>query len=434
MSGRVDHEATTFRLPAIALALWCLLPMGRAEPLGVVVQRALANHPRIQAADAGADASGFSLEQAKSARRPQLALVADPGRRSGLEAFGGDVGDVGLRSSLLLYDGGRTHDAIARDESLLNAAQAGLRLASEDLASRLAEVYLEWYRHERLAELARDNVQAHEALHDRVREIASFDRGRASDLLQVGARLEQSRVILATREGAVAEARAVLSDVAGFDIRGIEAPADPMPSEPRSLAEAVALLESHPAVRSADAEADAAQRTARLASAWVRPRIDLLATAESPVDALGQRQYFDDVSVRLAATWVPVDGGAGRAGARMAERQGDQARATAQVVRRELSARVAGLWTQLGTRRVRIRAHQALVEQTFQVREAYWQQFTIGRRSIIDLLNAEGELYEARTSAEEERIGLMQVQYRLLGAAARLTRWLGVASPVEAAP
>jgi adhesin transport system outer membrane protein len=405
-----------------------------AEPMGEVVRRALAEHPRIRAAFAGADASGFTLDQAKSARFPQLALVAQPGPRHGADRVFDDLGDVGLRGSLLLYDGGRTREAIGREEGRSAAAVAALRLSSEELAARVAEVYVEWYRQDRLADLARDNVQAHEALRDRVREIAELDRGRASDLLQVGARLEQAKMVLASREGAALEARAILSDLAGFEVVGIESPADPQPSEPRSLAEAVAMLETHPAVVAADAEAEVAQRSARLASAWVRPRVDLLATVGSPVDPLGQRQYFDDVSVRLAATWVPVDGGAGRAGARAAERQGDQARAMAQAARRDLSARVAGLWTQLGTRRQRLRAHQAVVEQTLQVREAYWLQFTIGRRSIVDLLNAEGEFFQARFAAEEERIGLVQGQYRLLAAGARLTTWLGVAAPAEALP
>jgi outer membrane protein TolC len=420
--GRSQHW-----LLAGITALVGVVPQARAEPLSDIVRYALQEHPRTRAARAGAEASGFIVEQARSARQPQLAMVANPGRQyDSSGASGQEVGEVGLRGSVLLYDGGRTREAIGREEDRVDVADAGVRQANDDLAARLVEVYLEWYRQDRLAALAADNLGAHQALHDRVREIASFDRGRASDLLQVGARLEQSRVVLAAREGAAEEAHNVLRDMAGRDIANVEPPRDPAAFLPASLADARGLLEQHPLVVMADTEARIALRSSQLALAWNRPRLDLVATVGSAGDAVGERHYFDDYSVRLAAIWAPVDGGAGRAGARAAERQALQSREGAQAVRRELSARVTALWTQMGARRERIRVYRGLVEQTTQVREAYWQQFTIGRRSIIDLLNAESESFQARLAAEDERIELLQVQHRLLAAAAMLTSWLGL--------
>jgi outer membrane protein TolC len=418
-------------------ALWLAvaLPVVNAEPLEAVVRYALENHPRTRAALAGAEAGGFLLEQARAARFPQLALVADPGRLySGAGGGSEDVGDLSLRGSVLLYDGGRTRQTIERERDRLAVADAGLQLTSEDLAARVAEVYLEWFRQQQLAKIAADNVAAHESLYERVREIASFDRGRASDLLQVGARLEQARLARAVREGAAAEARAVLSAVVGREVVSVELPRDPLPAEPGSRAAALALLDTHPAVRAAEAEASASGRAARLAAAWSRPRIDLVASLESPTDLTGDRRYFEDQALRLAATWAPVDGGAGRAGARAAERQALQAREAAQALRRDLETRVAGLWTQLEQRRQRLQSYRTLAEQTLQVREAYWQQFTIARRSIIDLLNAEREYFDARLAAEDAGLEVLLTQYRLLAGCATLNAWLGGSTAVREQP
>ena len=434
MNGGTETWRRAIRESAVVLALGCLAPTSHAESLSEVVRHALDTHPAMQAASSASAASELQLQVSRAVRWPQLGLVADPGRGGVSRASGSEVGDVALRASLLLYDGGRSRESIGRDESRARAAMADLRLSSEELAGRIADVYIELYRQERLASIARENFQAHQALYDRVREIASFDRGRASDLLQAGARLEQAGLSLAAREGAVAELRAVLAGIAGLDVHAVELPEEPLSAETVTLAAAVGALDQHPAVMAADAEAEAAERSARLASGWVHPRIDLLATAESPVEAGAGRRYFDDLSVRVAATWAPVDGGAGRAAARVADRHSDQARAAAQAIRRELSARIAGLWTQLGARQARVRSQQVLVARTQDVREAYWQQFTIGRRSIIDLLNAEGEHFQARTSAEDERVGLLQARYRLLAAEARLTTWLGVVQAAEQRP
>jgi outer membrane protein TolC len=436
MPPRTTIGSRTAWLARVATLL-ALVPAAWSEPMPEVVRIALQDHPRIRAALAGTEASGFALDQARSARMPQLALVADPGRSfvgSKSAGTGQDVGDIGLRGSVLVYDGGRTSDTIAREQDRVRVAQASLRLASEDLAARVVELYLEWYLQDQLAQIAADNVEAHQALYDRVRDIASFDRGRASDLLQVGARLEQARLALAVRRGAADEARSVLTQLAGRELTGVEAPRDPVTTLPATLGGALALVDGHPVVAIADAEAQVAQRASQLAAAWARPRLDLLATVESPVDLTGERRYFDEYSVRLAATWAPVDGGAGRSGARVAERQMVQAQEVAQGVRRELAARVAGLWAQLVARRERVQGNRALLEQTTQVREAYWQQFTIGRRSIIDLLNAQTESFQARLAAEDERVQLLQAEHRLLASVATLTSWLGVASRSVEAP
>ncbi len=396
-----------------------------AEPLDSVVRHALDNHPRTRAALAAMEASVFLVEQAGAPRRPQLALIADPGRSYGQRGASTDVGDVGLRGSIMLYDGGRTREAVARERARLDASDAALSFTGEDLAGQVADLYLEWLRQSSLADIAADNVRAHEALHERVRQIADLDRGRASDLLQVGARLEQARVVQAVRLGAAAEARAVLGDVVGRDVDAVEMPRDPVSFEPVTREAALALLDEHPVLRAAQAEANAAERDARVAAAWARPRLDVVAGLESPTDAAGERQYFEDQTLRIAATWAPVDGGAGRAGARAAERQALQSRENVAVVRRELSGRVTGLHAQLEVRRQRLRSYRALEAQTLAVREAYWQQFTIARRSIIDLLNAETEYFEARQAAEDARLEILLLQHRLLAACATLTRWLG---------
>lgn len=413
----------------------CAAPLANlaaAEPLAGVVRDVLRSHPALAAAAAGAESGAFLVEQARSARRPRFAMVADPGRR--YDAAGGGVGDVGLRGSLLLYDGGRTRDSIAREEDRAAVASAALRLASDEVAARACDIYLEWLRQEQLAALAAGNVATHQSLYDRVAEIASLDRGRGSDLLQVGARLEQARVTLAARRGAAREARAVLAQWAGREVAGVEPPREPGAFLPATLGDAAPLLERHPAVLAAEAEARAAGSVAQAAGSWNRPRVELLATAGSPTDLAGERHYFDDLSVRLAASWMPFDGGDGRAAWHAAERQATQAREQARATRLELSAQLASLWSERGARAERLRAQERVVQSSAAVRDAYWQQFTIGRRSIVDLLNAEQESFLARFAAEDERLGLVQQEHRMLAAVGLLTDWLGIEPLPEREP
>ena len=123
----------------LAAALLLAVGSGSAEvcaqSLTDVVRQVVADHPRVQAAVAGVEASGFALEQARAARLPQFALVADPGRRSLSGEPDAMIGDLGLRGSLLLYDGGRTRETINREQDRVRVARQGLRIAAEELAA-----------------------------------------------------------------------------------------------------------------------------------------------------------------------------------------------------------------------------------------------------------------------------------------------------------
>jgi adhesin transport system outer membrane protein len=154
----------------------------------------------------------------------------------------------------------------------------------------------------------------------------------------------------------------------------------------------------------------------------------------SPEYPIGDRQWFGGYDVGIVTDWNPFDGGAGAAKAAAANAQvlavEDQVAGT----RRDLAAEVARHWTQMQTRAARTDSLDDLVEGTRKVRAANWEQFQIGKRSILDLLNAENETYQSRLSAITERVELVQVRYRLMGSLAQLTGFLGIepAVPVPA--
>jgi adhesin transport system outer membrane protein len=69
-------------------------------------------------------------------------------------------------------------------------------------------------------------------------------------------------------------------------------------------------------------------------------------------------------------------------------------------------------------------------------RDAYRQQFDIGQRSLLDLLNAENELYTARRAYANAEHDLLIAQARTLAATQRLSTQLGLtrATPGAEAP
>jgi adhesin transport system outer membrane protein len=426
------HSIRRHLLAAVGAALALGAAPGSAqtrETLGEVLAYALETHPRVGSAAALARGSRGELALAESLRSPRVSAYADPGR-SYHRADGavGTPGDVALRSSVLIFDFSRTDNEIERQRSRLVAAAERIEAAAAQLVFQVTEHYVEVVKQEELEAVASTNVTVHESLQSTVQTLAVRDESKLADVALVGSRLQHARMTNAARRDALEEARAVLTALVGRPVSAVVRPADPVSAMPATREAALDQLDSHPAVRAARADIDAARKAADIASSFYRPRVDVVGSVGSPV-VNGDRQYLGGYDLRLVLEWPLLDGGGGSAAARIAAEQTNAALENAGLVRRDLGVPVARFWSQVEARRGRIAGLDELASRTDSVRTAYWDQFMQGRRSTIELLNAQSEWFHARFNAENERLELLQAQYRLLAAMGRLLPWLGVKTP-----
>ena len=418
------------RLTTLTLALGSTLllqPTAQAETLREAVSIALGQHPQVLGARRNAEAIRHEVTGAANAMNTRFGVIAEPSvgytRGQGRDRRSGDLGAQAVKP---IYDGGRTDNETDRQRARLSSANYSTEASRDDIALRVADAYMEVAKQQQLAELAHDYVDGIAALQRRVQEIVRIDKGRGYDLLQTDSRLAQARLTLADREGQLAEAREALAQLVGQPIGSVtstEPPGEPI----RSLQDAMDLLNMHPSILARRAEVTAARKAAAVADAWTKPTVNLRARVTSPRDFDGKRKWFGGYDLGLVTDWSPFDGGVGAATAAAANAQVLTAEEAVASTRRVLQTDVARHWTQIQSRVGRVGTRAELVESTRQVRAAYWEQFQIGKRSIIDLLNAENEIYAARLGAATEHAELTQARYRLLGATGQLLPRLGIA-------
>ena len=418
------------RLTTLTLALGSTLllqPPAQAETLREAVSIALGQHPQVLGARRNAEAIRHEVTGAANAMNTRFGVIAEPSvgytRGQGRDRRSGDLGAQAIKP---IYDGGRTDNETDRQRARLSSANYSTEASRDDIALRVADAYIEVAKQQQLAELAHDYVDGIAALQRRVQEIVRIDKGRGYDLLQTNSRLAQARLTLADREGQLAEAREALAQLVGQPIGSVtstEPPGEPI----RSLQDAMDLLNMHPSILARRAEVTAARKAAAVADAWTKPTVNLRARVTSPRDFDGKRKWFGGYDLGLVTDWSPFDGGVGAATAAAANAQVLTAEEAVASTRRVLQTDVARHWTQIQSRVGRVGTRAELVESTRQVRAAYWEQFQIGKRSIIDLLNAENEIYAARLGAATEHAELTQARYRLLGATGQLLPRLGIA-------
>jgi outer membrane protein TolC len=418
---RVPYFAFTSVLVGFGLSLG-MNASCTGQSLPDVLERSLRNHPRLASNVATARGTEFEIEQARAAKRWRMGVVGDLGKAQNFAGATNNSGsDLALRGYYPVYDGSRADNEIDRQQARYSASTVRVRQTREQLAGQMVDSYIEVLKQRELAALVAEQAASIGDLYQKVEEIAQLDRGRASELIQVGVRLQQVKSTQLARLNSAQESLSLLNDLAGFSIT--VAPLQKLPKQvpdwPNNLAVAIGLLEDHPAMELAKFDAKAALKAAQIAAAWSKPKVEVQTGVISPYDSTGSRRYLSGVDIRLSVNWQPVDG-AGAAGASALSQQAAAAEVQIQAVKKELSAEVARLWTQVSSREEQARTLSDLAVRAQVVREAYWEQFKIGRRSVLDLLNADNETFQARISAKQEQLEAIQTQHRLLAAMGRL--------------
>jgi adhesin transport system outer membrane protein len=72
------------------------------------------------------------------------------------------------------------------------------------------------------------------------------------------------------------------------------------------------------------------------------------------------------------------------------------------------------------------------VDSSVRSRDAYQQQFNLGQRTLLDLLDSENEVFAARTSYVNAEFDQLFAMYRILNSMGLLLESLGVNVPDEA--
>jgi adhesin transport system outer membrane protein len=81
----------------------------------------------------------------------------------------------------------------------------------------------------------------------------------------------------------------------------------------------------------------------------------------------------------------------------------------------KVRANVQAQWYELLASQSSLRTFTEYVNSAEQVVQAYSEQFKIGRRSLLDVLNAENELFTARSNVVSVEQDVVLASWRLLG-------------------
>lgn len=406
-----------------------------AWTLAAAVERALATHPSIAAAEAEIARARAGLAAAEAARRPDASLSASAFRYQeptvvtpfhGFTAgevpeFDTEIFQAGAGLSYLLWDGGGRASRIDHEARGVAAAESASRDVRQRLAATTVEAYLSVLVTADTAAAHDHRIASLEAERSRVRLMLEAGRAAEVDLRRVqaalaAARAEQVALTVGLDRAERELARLLDAEVDAVRVDLLARPATRATEPPERADAATTALASNPAVARAEQQLAAAEAALAAARAARRPALrlegNLLGFGSPDVDPTTEW----NAGLRVA---VPLFDGALDADVAGAEAARDGAAEALDLARRQVESEVDGALATIAETLARAESLEEATARWSEVVRVERLRLANGVGIESDYLEAEADLLSARAAAAEARFGIV-------GARAELARIEGV--------
>lgn len=402
-------SATKFPRPhRIALAVVSCLAAwsspGFAFDLKTAAQEAISRNPEVVSKWHAYREASENIDVAKGGYFPKLDLAANV-RREHLVEPGNPNRDVhyntsgtSLHLNQMLFDGFATKSEVERLSYAQRVRYFELLDASEATALEAMRAYNDVLRYRRLYQLAEENYVQHRAIHEQIARRVKAGVGRLVDLEQASGRLALAESNLLTESSNLHDVSARFQRIMGA-LPPAEMPAPSLMSTdvPKDKAEAVTTgYRNNPAILAAQENIVSAMAEARGTNAAFMPKLHFQARRDLGRNINGIDGQTQTTSYGLVLNMNLFNGGSDSARKRQYAERVNIAKDLRDKACRDIRQAVTISHNDLKKLSEQIEyldQHQLATEKA---RDAYRKQFDIGQRTLLDLLDTENELFDAR--------------------------------------
>ena len=362
------------------------------------------SNPRIKSARQQLESTDESVSQAASGFRPTIGLTYDTGRQrsdyTGVPTGNNSYTNETFRVEQPLFRGGGTFSALNSARQRVKAGEATLSATEQQVLLDATIAYMDVLSNSQILELSRNNESV---LREQLRSTNTrFDVGEVTrtDVAQAQARLSDAKSAVISAEGDLLTAMASFERIVGHKPIGTLALPERLPEIPASMQEAIDLAHTmNPQLVAAVHNAKSARFDVRSNEAVLLPTVSLVGTmshqegvGEPATSTLDQDQIGFQVRIPLyqsGAEYSRV-----RAAKATARARDHDTTDTREAVDQE----VTQSWEQVQTAVSVMSARNDEIKSNEVALEGVKQENEFGVRTLLDVLNAEQELFSARTA------------------------------------
>ena len=404
---------------AAALASVMATPEGRAETLIEALSDAYNNNPQIQAERANLRATDEGVPQALSGWRPTVTFTGSIGAQHVEDKppsifVGGPIPRIAdLNITQPVFSGGRTVALTAQAEKTVEAERARNIATESTVFLSVIQAYLDVVRDQATLELAVNNEQVLrkqlEATADQFR-VGAVTR---TDVAQAEARLAGATASRLQAEGNLQVSRANYVRAVGHPPERLAA-ANLRPVLPATRDDAINLAAlNNPTVIAAIFTEDAARDAIDATRAQLLPTLNLVGDVNRTVNTVEDNQTQSAASIVARLTVPLYEAGNVYSQTRQATQVLGQRRGQTDDARRAAVQGATQAWEQTSSGRAQIISLQSTIRAAEIALEGTQQEQTVGARTILDVLNAEQELFVNRVQLVTAQHDLALAEFNL---------------------
>jgi outer membrane protein len=420
----------------------CALPCGAsAQTIDDAMVAAYQTNPQLLSTRAQLRALDEGVPQALSGWRPTVTLNGSIGKatdtnRSRTNAGGDspytttiqdrsrtpDTANIQLTQPL--YRGGQTLAQTSQAENNVQAGRASLVSTEQLILLQAATAYANLLRDQATLDLSINNE---EVLRRQLEQTQNqFDVGQVTrtDVAQAEARYQQAIAARIQAEGNLASTRETYERVVGQPAPARAVAPHLPPNLPRNVEEVRVGVLSNPDIVAARFNEKAAVDAVDVFLGQKLPLVNLTGIIQRNTETgggVGRGTQQDNATVAVTVTMPLYQAGLTDAQARQAKETAGQRRIDIQTIQRSTIEVGVQNWDLLASARAQVESFTAQVRAATIALEGISEEQRVGLRTVVEVLNAEQDLFTARVNLVSSQRDETVFSYQLASSVGRLT-------------
>ena len=397
-----------------------------------MAQETISSNPKMEVALSNYKATLEDLNSAKARYYPSLDLLAKGGAEQS-DTPNTDENTLLRRETSLtltenIFEGFGTVEQIKEKKARINAQAYTVLDQANSLSLKASEVYFNVLKEKALLDLAEDYVETHKIILGKIEEKTNAGLGKKSDVEQTKGRLSKALANLYAQQNNYLDAKSQFARVLGRDedVENLSIPETPaLSSTEFDILESQAN-EFNPLLKIVESNIETQKALYEQAKVPYYPTLDVEVKGDWNENVHGIEGKDESYSAMLVLKYNLFRGGSDEAqrlkNKMLINKELSSLTDKEQDVAQELKLALAA--NDLITKQLESLKDHALY--TKQASDSYAQEYNLGRRSLIDLLNAELEFNSAKQAQIRAKFDLLYSKYRILSVTGALADYLNL--------
>lgn len=376
------------------------------------VKVAVMRHPDISQSISALAAQNANIDVARAGYYPQLSAGVSTG-----DMTSGERGRqlLNLNATQMLYDFGKIKSSVNTQEARLLAAQAEVLVSVDQIALETASAIVNIKRYQEITRIAREQIKGISRISEIANLRANAGISSQADPIQAQSYLESAQSNLIVQETQLNAYRQRLRTLLGTEVAGMTW------EIPESLVQASSIYSEPqfnkiPKMMLAKAQVDVAAFEKKQTQLSRYPTLNVKGTLSQAINGRNPNNNKDDgtdSAIMFEATSNFYQGGANASQTRSASFAEEAAKAKVNATYLDAINEIRITQEQIENKQRQMQVLVAQQATTVRTKELYQEQYKLGTRTAVDLLNAEQAIHSASSQIESTRYDIYDnlVQY-----------------------